>query len=261
MPTNDWDSDVYSDNVAFVPALGGDALALLDAAPGERVLDLGCGEGALTVQLAERAVEVVGLDKSEQMVSAAVARGIDAYVADAGELPELLRSGELTLGTFDAVFSNAALHWIPESQIPGLLSGVRQLLRPGGRFVGEFGGHGNIATIGTALNGALMTTGYARVGNPFYFPTPEQFGSQLVDAGFAVSTMELFSRPTPLTTGLRGWIAAFGTPFLETLAEDSREQVIATAEGLAADWLRDAQGNWTADYVRLRFAARLDGRC
>ncbi len=253
MPQNQWDAQVYQQDVGFVPVLGRGVLELLDPAPGERILDLGCGDGALTKELVERGATVVGIDSSPEMVAAACNAGLDARVVDAGRLASLCASGALDLGTFDAVFTNAALHWIP--QISEVTRGVRSLLGPRGRFVGEFGGHGNISTIGLALNAAAALHGNASPGRPFYLPTAAEFTAELAAAGFQVDNVEIFARPTPLPTGLRGWIRAFGGPFLADVALEQREAVIDTAIELARPWLADQAGQESADYVRLRFAA------
>lgn len=255
MPANVWDAQVYQDNVSFVPTLGRDVVDLLAPQVGERILDLGCGDGALTIELVARGAQVVGIDSSPEMAAAARQRGIDARTVDASELHSLISSGQLDLGLFDAVFTNAALHWIP--QISEVIRGVHTLLRPGGRFVGEFGGHGNVSTIGVALNAAVLLHGGRSVGCPFYQPTVCEFQSELEADGFAVERVETFARPTALPTGLRGWVEAFGGPFLAGVAPHQRDAVVASAVGLAQAWLCDTSGQDTADYVRLRFAAVL----
>ncbi len=148
--TNTWTSETYRQNAAFVPALGAAVVALLNPQPGERILDLGCGEGSLTEQIAASGATIVGIDTSEDMVAAAKARGLDARVMDA----ERLTFAE----EFDAVFSNAALHWVRDHD--ALLNGVHRALKPGGRFVAEFGGHGNIAAIQVAIRAVLARRGW-----------------------------------------------------------------------------------------------------
>ena len=141
-----WDPERYRRWAPYVPELGRGVLDLLDPRPGERVLDLGCGDGELTEQLAARGCRVLGVDRSAEFVAAARQRGLSAQEADARHLA----GPELAAGSFDAVFSNAVLHWIPEAA--AVIAGVRRLLRPGGRFVAEFGGAGNIAAVRDALS-------------------------------------------------------------------------------------------------------------
>ena len=162
------------------------ALALLDPQPGERILDLGCGEGALTEKLVEVGCTVVGVDGAAAMVKAARRRGLDARLMDG---QRLAFSAE-----FDAVFSNAALHWMPDPD--AVIAGVRRALKPGGRFVAEFGGHGNVATIVEALGAVLARRGVEDGGPmPWYFPKPEAYAAKLQAGGFLVEDIALFPRP------------------------------------------------------------------
>lgn len=241
-----WNAARYQKHAAFVPALGQPVLELLAPQPGERILDLGCGEGALTAVLAEAGAEVVGVDASPELVEAAQARGVDAR----------LGSGEaLTFHEeFDAVFSNAALHWMPQAD--RVIAGVARALKPGGRFVGEMGGHGNVAAIVTALHAALWERG-REFGSvyPWYFPTAEAYAAKLEAAGFSVGQASLIPRPTPLPTGVKGWLGTFAQPFLARIDEREQAAVLSEVETLLAPSLRDEAGRWMADYVRLRFAA------
>jgi SAM-dependent methyltransferase len=244
----DWSAEGYEGNARFVADYGTVLLEHLNARPGERILDLGCGDGALTEKLVARGIEVVGIDMSPDLLEAARARGIDAREGD-GQALEFDRE-------FDAVLTNAALHWMPDAE--AVIDGVARALRPGGRFVGEFGGHGNVAAIITALLAALQAEGVTDARNhPWFFATPEQYRSMLETAGFEVVEIGLVPRPTPLPTGIRGWLATFGNPFTAGLDPDRANRVFDRAVELLEPTLRDHQGNWTADYVRLRFAARL----
>ncbi|TAA37033.1 class I SAM-dependent methyltransferase [Pseudoxanthomonas winnipegensis] len=241
-----WDAARYARNAGFVPALGASVSALLDARPGERILDLGCGDGVLTAQLVQAGADVVGVDASPELVAAAVERGIDARVMDGHALT--------FEGDFDAVFSNAALHWM--RQPDAVLAGVRRALKPGGRFVAEFGGHGNVAAITTALRAALQANGAGAPAFAWFFPTAEEYAARLAQHGFEVAQIALIPRPTPLPTGIAGWLQTFADPFLSGLNADTRGRVLADTEALLRPALCDAAGQWHADYVRLRFSAR-----
>jgi SAM-dependent methyltransferase len=244
----DWSASGYAAHAAFVPALGADALALLAPRPGERILDLGCGDGALTLRLVEAGAEATGLEPDPDMAAMARARGLRVVEADAHD-----PFGE---GAFDAVFSNAALHWMRDP--PRVLRNVRRALRPGGRLVAEQGGWGNVAAVVTALNAAREALGRAPA-HPWDFPSPALQRRRLEEAGFAVEALALVPRPTPLPTGMAGWLATFAGPFARDLPPEGRGILLADAERRLAA-LRDPVEGWAADYVRLRFAARaVDG--
>ena len=224
------------------------ALAFLNPQPGERILDLGCGEGALTAKLVEAGCTVVGVDGAAAMVEAARRRGLDVRLMDGQRLQF---SAE-----FDAVFSNAALHWMPDPD--AVIAGVRRALKPSGRFVAEFGGHGNVATIVEALRAVLARRGVEGGGSmPWYFPKPETYAAKLRAGGFAVENIALFPRPTPLPTDMAGWLDTFGESFFSQLPPRDRDGALAEVIERLRPSLCDHAGRWTADYVRLRFAARL----
>lgn len=242
-----WTSDSYQKHTGFVPVLGAPVLELLAPKPGERILDLGCGDGALTEKLRDAGADVQGVDASDTMIEAAKKRGLDARVLDAQALD--------FDQAFDAVFSNAALHWMLD---PGaVIAGVHRALKPGGRFVGEFGGHGNVAAITVALSATMEKYGIdAEAINPWYFPTTDAYRSQLEAHGFEVASIELIPRPTPLPTDMAGWLQTMAGTFFSALEPDARSSALNDTIRLLQPWLRDDQGNWTADYVRLRFSAK-----
>ena len=242
--TNTWSSEAYRQHAAFVPALGAAVFALLNPQPGERILDLGCGEGALTEQIAAAGATIVGIDTSEDMVAGARARGLDARVMNAERLT--------FAAEFDAVFSNAALHWVRDHD--ALLNGVHRALKPAGRFVAEFGGHGNIAAIQVAIRAVLARRGW-ETNIRRYYATEAEYAARLVQHGFTVSQIDLIPRPTPLPTGIRGWLDTFERATLDRLPADERAAFVEDVEGLLRSEICDVHGNWTAHYVRLRFAA------
>lgn len=246
MPPQTWDPERYKEHAAFVPALGAPVLALLAPRPGERVLDLGCGDGTLTLELVRAGCEVVAVDSSPEQVAAARALGIDAHVMS-GE--------ELTFeGSFDAVFSNAALHWMKDAA--RVIAGCARALKPGGRFVAELGGAGNVAAIRAALVAALerrRIAGEQRV--PWYFPAREAYVEALAHAGFSVETSELFARPTALPGDISAWLETMAQPFAESMSSSERADYFAEVRAMLVPTLQRADGSWWADYVRLRFSA------
>jgi trans-aconitate methyltransferase len=241
---NRWTSQSYRTNAPFVPALGAAVFALLDPRAGERILDVGCGEGSLTERIAAAGATVVGIDTSEEMVSDSRARGLDARLMDAEHL-QFERE-------FDAVFSNAALHWVRDHD--AMLTGVYRALKPGGRFVAEFGGHGNIAAIQVAIRSVLAQHGWETNIHRFY-ATPAEYSARLHAHGFTVKEIDLIPRPTALPTGIRGWLETFERATLDRIPENQREAFIREVEELLKEEVCDSQGNWTAHYVRLRFLA------
>jgi trans-aconitate methyltransferase len=246
-PAQTWDPDVYAKNARFVAELGQPVVELLAARPGERILDLGCGDGVLTQKLAELGCDVVGVDASAALVGRARELGLDARVADGQRLE--------FAAEFDAVFSNAALHWMADPD--RVIRGVHRALRPGGRFVAEFGGVGCVETIHRALIEGLNQRGYdGAAASPWYFPTPDEYAARLAVAGFSVPYIALIPRPTPLPGDVLGWLETFGESFTRVLPPGDRAAYLEQVREATRSQLCDAAGNWTADYVRLRFDAR-----
>lgn len=243
-----WDAADYAANAHFVPELGQPVLDLLQPQSSERILDLGCGDGTLTKNLVALGAQVVGIDSSPDMIAAALQRGLDARIMDARAL--------VFENEFDAVFSNAVLHWInddPDAPIKGAF----RALRAGGRFVGELGGHGCVGAITAALVAMLERRGVKDAASwiPWYFPTVQDYEMRLRRAGFVPRSVELFPRPTPLPTGMRGWLRTFANPFLAALPLEERDGLLDEVTASLKPILCDGDGRWTADYVRLRFAA------
>jgi SAM-dependent methyltransferase len=245
-PTQTWDPEGYARNARFVAELGLAVVDLLAPRRGERILDLGCGDGYLTAKLAALGVDVLGVDASAPQVEAARRLGVKAQVVDALDLDYDAE--------FDAVFSNATLHWVKETD--RAIANVFRALKPGGRFVGEFGGAGGLARIRAALAEALTRRGldFAAL-DPWYFPTAQEYRGRLERNGFVVETIALFPRPTPLPGDMTGWLETFARSFTAALAPVDRPAFLAEVQEALRPHLF-ASGQWTADYVRLRFSAR-----
>jgi trans-aconitate methyltransferase len=241
-----WNPAQYSEKARFVSDLGMPVVELLAPRPGERILDLGCGDGPLTKKLADMGCQVVGVDASPAMIAAARALGLDAHVID-GHMLQFNQE-------FDAVFSNAALHWMKQPE--KVIGGVWRALKPGGRFVGECGGRGNVATIVSALESGLAARGIdsAHV-NPWYFPDAAEYKNRLETCGFIVNTIELIPRPTPLPSDLIGWLETFAKSFTAVLPASEHWIYLKEVVESCRASLCDAEGKWMADYVRLRFSA------
>jgi trans-aconitate methyltransferase len=241
-----WHPEGYARHARFVSDLGAGVVELLAPQPGERILDLGCGDGVLTRRLADAGCRVVGVDGSPEQVAAAGALGLDARVASGEELS--------FAAEFDAVFSNAALHWMRRAD--RVISGVWRALVPGGRFVGEMGGRGCVERIRAALLAALDRRGIdGTAADPWYFPSSEDYGARLATGGFRVETITLFPRPTPLPGDVVGWLETFAQAFTAPLPAAERPAYLAEVRDALRPALCDASGRWTADYVRLRFKA------
>jgi trans-aconitate methyltransferase len=243
-----WDAALYDGKHAFVYEIGKGLVELLDPRRGERILDLGCGTGHLTARIAESGAVVVGLDRSPEMLTTARSTypHLEFVEGDAADfaLP----------GQFDAVFSNAVLHWVADAE--GAVRCGARALKPGGRFVAEFGGHGNIAGIAAAVAEATREVVGVPVGHGWYFPSVGEYAPILERYGLEVRSAALFDRPTPLdgADGFRDWLTMFRGGLLDRVPEPARGAVLARAEEIArAGLFRD--GRWVADYRRLRVAA------
>ncbi len=244
--TQKWDAASYEKNARFVSDLGAGPLAWLAPRAGERILDLGCGDGALTVKIKEAGATVVGLDAAPDFVKATAARGLDARLGDAEKL-------DFSAG-FDAVFSNAALHWMTKPV--DVIKGARRALKIGGRFVGEMGGQGNVAAICSTLIAVLGAHGMDGAARwPYFYPSAPEYTGLLEANGFRVKQIEHFARPTRLPGSMKDWMKTFAQPFVAGLDEATKEKILSEAEAALRPSLLGADGVWVADYMRLRFFA------
>lgn len=239
--TSKWDAANYARVGAFVAELGGAALDLLDPQAGERILDIGCGEGALTRKIAERGATVLGIDNSPEMVAAARANGVDALLLAAEDMQ--------FFAEFDAAFSNATLHWVLEKEQAA--RAIFRALKVGGRFAGEMGGEGNLRKLREALDEELIIRGHAPpVAASNWYASPGEFASVYEAAGFDHIDARLIERPTPIEHGVAEWVTTFRKGWLDRAGVPENER----AEIAAA--VADRFGSNVADYVRLRFIMR-----
>jgi SAM-dependent methyltransferase len=239
--TSRWDAADYARVGRFVSDLGEAALDLLGPQMGERILDVGCGDGALTHKIIERGAEVVGVDNSAELVAAARAIGIEVLEMDAADM---------TFDTeFDAAFSNAALHWMLDKE--RVAEATFRALKRGGRYAGEMGGEGNLAKLRETLDAELVARGYPPpLESSNWYPSVEEFAAVHETAGFTEVDARLIERPTPMPNGIGQWVTTFRRGWLDRagVPEDERAEI---GEAVAAN-----VGSDNADYVRLRFIMR-----
>lgn len=241
-----WKPDLYAKHARFVAELGMPLITLLDPKPGEKILDLGCGDGVLTKKLNELTGFTIGVDASPSLVAAAKKLGLDVRLMDGQALT--------FENEFDAVFTNAALHWM--KQADAVISGVWRALKTKGRFVGEMGGKGNVDQIRSAIHQVMQQKGLdPKQYDPWYFPSAEEYKKLLEKQGFYVDSIKLIPRPTPLPSDIIGWLKTFGAPFLADLPKTEWDNFMQDVQEILRASLCDANGKWTADYVRLRFNA------
>ncbi|HEX9147399.1 MAG TPA: methyltransferase domain-containing protein [Candidatus Binatia bacterium] len=246
-----WNPQRYAENARFVSDLGEPLLALLAPRPKEVILDLGCGDGALSEKIGASGCALYAVDASFAQIEAARKRGLQALVMDGQWLS--------FKPFFDAVFTNAALHWMKQPE--KVVAGVSYVLKPGGRFVGELGGKGNIDIIRAALHAALRRRAVDPESvDPWYYPSPAEYSDLLQQAGFRVEYIELIPRPTPLPGDIEIWLEIFAQPFTKAVNESERESLVAEVRAELEPKLRNAEGIWVADYVRLRFRAVKQGQ-
>lgn len=242
-PVQRWSASDYAKNARFVQEMAGQVFSMLAPKPGERILDLGCGDGTLTAEIKAAGADVLGVDLSDELLAVARMKGLRVRKLDGHALD--------FVSEFDAVFSNAALHWMLKPDL--VIAGVRRALKPNGRFVAELGGHGNVAALATAMRAvSARRNGNPALLTPWFFPTAEEYAALLVQGGFSVREMAHVSRPTPLKHGVEGWLRTFGRSFFDQFPEPERTDAVREAIELVRPSLCDKNGMWTADHVRLR---------
>ena len=245
MTKQNWNAAKYGRDASFVSQLGNPVLQLLAPQSGEKILDLGCGDGDLTLQIQNCGCEILGIDSSADMIAAASQKGLTTRVLDARDLNY---SAE-----FNAVFTNAVLHWI--SDIDLVVNNVYRALKPEGRFVGEFGGAGNIQSIVDALVETFREDDFGKFENPWYFPSVSDLRMVLERSEFIVDYIELIPRPTPLKSGVHSWLEIFTNGITHHLDSERKKQLITKVAQKLKPHIYSSPEGWVADYVRIRFRA------
>lgn len=244
-----WDAELYEARHSFVWQFGKGLIERLAPQPGELILDVGCGPGQLTAKIAESGAHVTGLDASPEMIGQA--RQNFPRLSFVLESATSMNFEE----EFDAIFSNAALHWVLDTH--GAANGMSRALRKGGRLVAEFGGRGNIQTIEQAIVSTLARYlgDHVPEGNNFY-PSIGEYAAVLEAAHLEVRLAELYDRPTSLEgeNGMANWIRQFKWFYFEALPAEQRSKALAEVVEELTPVLRNTDG-WFADYRRLRIIA------
>jgi len=265
-PSKDtWSAVEYNDTASFVYSdrFTAPILSLLDARPGERILDFGCGSGQVTLHIQElvgKTGTVVGFDSSQSMIEQAVVNGLPhAFVSDARNLRFPAGWPTELQKDFDAVFSNATLHWCKNNP-EGVLDSAKRVLKPGGRFVVEMGGFMNCIAVRSAMHSVLRAKGYEPAKlDPWFFPSVEHYKTLLERNGFRVHSIGIHPRMTPLKGSLRDWLHLFCRPyFLHDMGDEEAEAVMRSVEDICSIDCRDEYGKWSIMYTRLRVVATRD---
>ena len=246
MTPQNWNAEQYKNNASFVSQLGSPIIELLAPQPKEKILDLGCGEGTLSWQIKNYQCDILAIDSSADMIAKAKKKGLNAIVLAAEDLDYSQQ--------FDAVFSNAVLHWV--SDINLVVDNVYNCLKDRGRFVGEFGGEGNIKAITDAISQTFADLPhFGNFDNTWYFPSIEQYQKVLQQVGFEVEFITLNSRPTFLKSGIESWLKIFANGIINHLSIEEQNLFISEVIKRLKPLIFSQDDGWVADYVRLRFKA------
>ncbi len=243
--TNHWNPQSYNKHTHFVSALALPVVELLEPKEGEHILDAGCGEGTLAVEIAGYGAKVIGIDSSETMVKDAKKKGVEAYVGSVTDLPYD--------GVFDAVFSNAVLHWVKDAR--AAVQNIARSLKPGGRFVAEFGGEGNVQHLIGAMESVFAAhPEFGTFEHPWYFPSVSAYQELLGSEGFEVTCIELIPRPTPIDD-IADWFDIFCNGVTAHLSKEQYRTFIAEVKERLTPTNYSEEKGWMADYMRLRVRA------
>lgn len=247
MSINHWDAHLYDTSHRFVSEYGNNLIELLAPQKGESILDIGCGTGDLANELSERGIDVIGIDHAQSMIEQALQK-YPHIQFEVGDITDLPYEAE-----FDAIFSNAVLHWIKSPKLA--LENIYQSLQYGGRFVAEFGGEGNVSNLTNNVIREIREAGYTFDEGkfPWYFPSIPSYTTLMEQVGFHVTFARLYHRPTRLIgeDGLKNWLAMFADSFFHDVPVDKRDALVQQIEQALSEE-RDEDGNWLADYVRLQ---------
>lgn len=241
-----WNVDNYAKHAAFVPEIAADLIDLLNPQAAEQILDIGCGDGLLTLKIMAAGSHITAIDNSIDMVNAAIDKGINASQQNAQQLNYQQQ--------FDTAFSNAALHWMLKPEL--VIDNVYKALKPGGRFVAEFGGQGNIQALVEAMETVFQQhPEWGCFENPWFFPDAAEYKTLLENCGVIINEIHCFDRPTTIEHGIQAWLKVFTSNITSNLNEEQTIVFYQTVEQHLLQHNTSIKGALTLNYVRLRFSA------
>ena len=243
---NKWNANNYKNHASFVSDLAIDLVELLNPKEDEEILDLGCGDGTLSLEIIKSKAKVIAVDLSSDMVKKAQSKGIEAYKMDVTNLPYENK--------FDAVFSNAVLHWVKDKN--KAIVNIHKVLKSKGRFISEFGGFGNLNPIINAMQEVFnKNKSYGEFISPWYFPSDEEYKKLLEQNGFEVKSIKLTQRPTPIDD-ISNWLDIFANGIISHLSKDNQIKFNEEVRNILKSKICDKNNNWIVPYVRIRLEAR-----